>query len=51
MNQKLKYAPHMERIAREQKILAAVVVVIWAAVVVAIWVGLAYLAIVQWLGG
>ena len=58
MNQKLKYAPHMERIAREQKkrvatdlTLAAVVVVIWAAVVVAIWVGLAYLAIVQWLGG
>ena len=50
MNQRLKYDPHMERIARAQRI-KAVVVAIWAAVVVAIWVGLAYFAIVQWLGG
>ena len=51
MNQKLKYAPHMERAERLRKIKRVATDLTLAAVVVAIWVGLAYFAIVQWLGG
>ena len=51
MNQKLKYDPHMERIARAQKIKRVSIDLMLAAVVVGIWGGLTYFAIVQWLGG
>jgi len=50
VNQKLKYAPDMERIAREQKIKRVATDLTLAAVVVAIWGGLTYFAITQWLG-
>jgi len=50
MSQRLKYDPHMERIAREQRIKRVGIDLTLAAVVVAIWGGLTYYAITQWLG-
>ena len=50
MNQKLKYAPHMERAARAQRIKRVAIDLTLAAIAVGMWGTLAYYAVTQWLG-